>query len=129
MWVCSKSKAYISFPTMQLEICCMTITDMAAARYAKQHTTHSRHTGLGQQHYSNFCYRRVFPHPSRFHFNTILSYKLAFLFLMRYKFDTQQSVIPPTLSCLLFLLIRRSSFSHIVTTAKWKKIYIYEAHD
>jgi len=36
----------------------MAITDMAAARYAQTHTTHLRHTGLGQLHYSNFCYGR-----------------------------------------------------------------------
>jgi len=84
------------------------------------HTTHLRHTGLGQMHYLNFCYGRFSPHSSRFHFNSIMSYKLTFLMLMTYKFNSQQSAIhPPPSTAVYLLFIRRSSFSHIVTTAKW----------
>jgi hypothetical protein len=95
MSVCNKSEAYIHIiPTMQLEIYCMTITDMAAARYA-QPTPHFTSHWSGPAALLEFLLREVFPHSSRYHSNTILSYKLTFLLFMRYKFHSQQSVIPP----------------------------------
>lgn len=105
---------------MQPEICCMTITDMAATRYALP-TPHIYVTLVWPSYTTRISATAGFPAfvSLPFQYNSVLQAYLPLNYEIQIPF-TIVSTTPPASPAFYFLFIRRSSFSHIVTTAKWK---------